>query len=454
MLILAAALVVVFAAVLFTLKASLEGASGDAARARADQISAALASDGPSALDEGLFADVGSVVIAQVLDADGRIVRASPLAPLTPLTLERSAAGQQRDLGLLEVRGAPADYWVVVDSVSGTSGNYVVITGAFQAPTESTVWTVFVAFAIAWPFTVALAGWATFLLVGRAFQPVDEITGTVARIRAEGLSEQVPVPPSNDEIARLATTMNEMLTRLRAGLQAQRQFVGDASHELRSPLAGIMATLELAVHRPHTLDIATVESSLLPETRRMQSLIDDLLLLATADERGLTPCLVDVDLDDVVEEVVHAARLWSHPSSPRVLVRLAPVRLRGDAHQLSRMVRNLVDNAVRFADTTVQVTLTAAGEQARLDVEDDGPGIPISERRRVFDRFVRLDRDRSRAAGGAGLGLAIVEEVATAHGGTVDIEDSRSGGAQFVVRLPAENLTLPTPPADSRAPAP
>lgn len=437
MMILAAVLALVFAAVLFTLKRSLESASQDAARARADQIAVALTSDGPEALDEGLFADVGSSVVAQVLDAAGLIVRASPSAPPVILTSDRPPAGQQSNAGLLEVSGAPADYWVVAEGVSGSAGTFVVIAGAFQGPTETTVWSVFRAVAIAWPFIVLLTGMATYFLVGRAFRPVDQITATVSRIRAEDLREQVPVPPSRDEISRLATTMNDMLARLDAGRRVQQQFVGDASHELRSPLAGIIAVLELAVHHPHTLDAGGIESSLLPEARRMHHLINDLLLLATADERGLRPAVTDVDMDDIVHTVVSAARMSEVGRSNRIVtIRAAPIRFRGDQHQLARMLRNLVDNALRYARTTIEVELTADDTGIRLAVADDGPGIPPSDRTRVLDRFVRADQDRSRAAGGAGLGLAIVAEVAAAHGGTVTVGVSGFGGALLAVHLP------------------
>ncbi|MEJ7649238.1 MAG: HAMP domain-containing sensor histidine kinase [Nakamurella sp.] len=437
-LILAAALFLVFAAVLFTLKASLESASHDAARAQASEMAAALAGRGPAALDESLFADAGSTVVAQVLDSAGQVVRQSPSAPRVVLTTDRPAPGLQTDGGLLEVRDAPADYWVVSVGVAGSSESYVVIVGAFQGPTESTVWAVFLALAIAWPFTIALAWAATYLLVGRAFRPVDAISETVGRIRAEDGGERVPVPSSNDEIARLAAAMNEMLERLSAARQAQQRFVGDASHELRSPLAGIIATLELATIRPHTLDALVIGDSLLPEARRMQSLIDDLLLLATADERGLHPAAVDVDLDDIIDTVVGTARIAADGASgpPQILVRSIPVRVSGDHHQLTRLVRNLVDNAVRHARSQVVVELTSDGRIAMVSVLDDGQGIAPEDRRRVLDRFVRLDAGRSRAAGGAGLGLAIVAEVAAAHGGDVEVSASSSGGACFAVRVP------------------
>ncbi|WP_353649041.1 HAMP domain-containing sensor histidine kinase [Nakamurella sp. A5-74] len=452
-LILAAALFLVFAAVLFILKVSLEAVSHDAARARAHEIAAALSGEGPAALDEGLFADAGSAVVAQVLDDSGRVVRQSPSAPRVVLTTERPGPGVETDGGLLEVPGALADYWVV--SVGATSGSatYVVITGSFQGSTESTVWAVFSALAIAWPLTIALAWAATYLLVGRAFRPVDTISATVSRIRAEDLGERIAVPPSEDEIARLAVTMNTMLDRLLAGRQAQQRFVGDASHELRSPLSGIIAALELATIRPGTLDADVIGSSLLPEARRMQSLIDDLLLLATADERGLHPVVVDVDLDDIVDTVADTTRVGLAGSDrrPRIVVRSTPVRVSGDHHQLTRMVRNLVDNAVRYADSGVLVELSSRGPDAVVRVADDGPGIAPEDRVRVLDRFVRLDAGRSRAAGGAGLGLAIVAEVVAAHRGTVEVSAADSGGACFTVRIPLPPAQPdPLPEASSR----
>ena len=164
----------------------------------------------------------------------------------------------------------------------------------------------------------------------------------------------------------------------------------------------------------------------------MQALVDDLLLLARADERGLTMAHDDVDLDDLV--AAEAERLCREASLD-IRTDVTPTRIVGDAVRLSRMLRNLIDNAARHAKSEVSVAVYACGEHAVLTVDDDGPGIAPADRERVFGRFVRLDANRSRSAGGAGLGLAIVREIVAAHQGSVSITDRPGGGTRVTVQL-------------------
>jgi signal transduction histidine kinase len=265
---------------------------------------------------------------------------------------------------------------------------------------------------------------------------VEAIRARVADISASDLNERVPVPEHRDEISALATTMNAMLSRIESGQAAQRRFVGDASHELRSPLATVISALEVGVAHPELLDQELATTTLLPEAQRMKLLVDDLLLLARADEQGLALRHDDVDLDDVTAtEVVRLRRETSlHVGSD-----LTPARVFGDAERLSRMLRNLLDNAARHAATRIDVGVRTDGRWAVLSVGDDGPGIPQAERARVFERFVRLDHDRARSGGGAGLGLAIVAEIVVAHHGGVQIEPREGGGTVVNVQLPLAN---------------
>jgi len=241
--------------------------------------------------------------------------------------------------------------------------------------------------------------------------------------------------------------MNAMLARIEAGHAAQRRFVGDASHELRSPLATVTTALDLAATRPGVLEPAMVRGTLLPEAHRMRSLVEDLLLLARADEKGLPLHISDVDLDDVLD--TECRRLRS-AGTLRLDCSGHPVRVRGDATQLGRVVRNLADNAARHARTTVSLSATEHDGTAVVVVSDDGLGVPEAERERIFERFVRLDTDRARAAGGSGLGLAIVSEIVAAHGGGVTVHTAPGGGARFVVRLPVAGPAQQPPSASSR----
>jgi signal transduction histidine kinase len=228
--------------------------------------------------------------------------------------------------------------------------------------------------------------------------------------------------------------MNEMLARLEAGHLTQKQFLSDASHELRSPLATIISGLEVAQAHPELLDAELTVDTLLPEAHRMRLLIEDLLLLARADEHSLVMRNEEVSLDELTES--EAARVRRDGCT--IHTAISPARLIGDPVAVSRVIRNLVDNAVRHAKSRVDIEVGSSDSNVILTVSDDGPGIPAADRARVFDRFVRLDSDRARSGGGTGLGLAIVAEVVAAHGGTVEIDDRRGGGTTIVVTLPQQ----------------
>jgi signal transduction histidine kinase len=215
----------------------------------------------------------------------------------------------------------------------------------------------------------------------------------------------------------------------------QRRFVADASHELRSPIATLTAALDVVVvdvTGQAWLDLQQVMGA---ETGRMRRLVEDLLLLAKADDDGLRLQRSDVDLDDLVESEVRRLRSSNGPVVQRDV---QTVRVRGDADKLAQVVRNLAENATRAARSTVRFTLTEQAGTAVLTVEDDGDGIPEADCERVFERFVRLDASRDRVSGGSGLGLAIVREVLRSHGGSVRITGSSLGGARFEVTLPTE----------------
>jgi signal transduction histidine kinase len=318
-------------------------------------------------------------------------------------------------------------------TVNTPYGRYTVIVGGGSESAEMTVRTVVILLAIAAPIVIAVAGAASFRLVKRSLRSVEAIRARVAAISASQLAERVPVPAHNDEVSALAKTMNEMLARVEAGHAAQRRFVGDASHELRSPLAAIVNAIELAKDYPELLDDELKSGALIPEVYRMQQLVDDLLLLARADERGLAMRRDVVYLDVLVES--EAARL-RRESDLTVTTAVSATQFTGDEVGISRVLRNLLDNAARHADSRVDVAIRQDGANVVLTVGDDGPGVAESDRARVFDRFVRLDDDRSRGSGGAGLGLAIVAEIVAGHGGTVSVAENPGRGALFTVVLP------------------
>ncbi|MFC9555954.1 ATP-binding protein [Rhodococcus sp. NPDC056960] len=431
----AAALVLGAAALLYVLDRALLFALDDAATSRAADIVAGLRTDSPADLDGQLLDTDQRITLVQVVDSGGRVVRSSADDPGLPVTGVQPPPGNAPLRGLVTQGAGGADLRVTVQGSRGVGGDYSVIVAASEEPVEATLATVGGLLVVGAPVIAVVAAAVTFKLVRRSLRSVERIRTEVATISSTDLSERVPVPRPRDEIAALACTMNDMLARLQSGHAAQRRFVADASHELRNPLATVTAALEVADARPEILDQELIRGTLLPEAMRMQLLVDDLVLLARADERGLPLRVTDVDLDDVVDTEVRRTRLGDRVT---VKAEVTPVRIRGDADQLSRAVRNLIDNAVRYAATTVTAAVHRRGDTAYIVVDDDGPGIPEADRVRVFERFVRLDSARSRYAGGSGLGLAIVAEIVSAHGGSVRIDPMAGGGTRVVITLPAE----------------
>jgi signal transduction histidine kinase len=404
----------------------------DATAGRVHSIVAALHTNPPDGLDDALLTTNQRVVAIQLVGPNGDVVTrvgAAPATPLIPVT--------RFDFNLL--RGLPDD--AVADDdmrVSGqkvdtTHGTYTVIVGGGSEAVEAIARTAALLLACGAPIIVGVAAVASYRLVRRSLQSVDAIRCRVAEISASDLAERVPVPASSDEISALAITMNEMLARIEAGHRAQQRFVGDASHELRSPLTTIISGLEAAEDHPEILNTGLASTTLLPEAHRMRTLIDDLLLLARADEQSLLMGTQEVSVSDVAEAEVARAR---HDARCAIHSAISPARIVGDSTAISRVIRNLLDNALRHATSHVDVCVGSQDREAIIAISDDGPGIARENRTRVFERFVRLDSDRSRSSGGAGLGLAIVAEVVAAHGGTVAIEDRPGRGTTMLVSLP------------------
>ena len=284
------------------------------------------------------------------------------------------------------------------------------------------------------PALTAAVAAITWVVAGRALRPVRAITARTQVISASNLNDRVPVPRSHDEVHALATTMNDMLARLDDSHRQQRQFVADASHELRSPVAASRVQLEVGLANPDATDWTQTAMAVLTEQRHLGRLVDDLLALGRLDEGGVG-CTADVDLDEVVTR--ESARTQTVP----VLVdHCDPIRLVGNEQLLTRLVRNLIDNAARHTATDVHIALRRNGQTATLDVDDNGPGVPPADRDRIFQRFTRIDEARGRTDGGAGLGLAIARQVAHAHGGEVRCDDAPTGGARFSVTLPAPEM--------------
>jgi signal transduction histidine kinase len=438
------AVILAVAAIAFVVlqRRQLEATLTDVAAQGAAAASAEVAKNGTAA-GAVVPPGHGERALVQVVTPDGRVIAASPaIAGEPPIVGLRPPPGESQTLRADHLPiGEEEAFAVVVRGVAGPDGDAVVISAESLETAERATDVLLKLLAFGYPVLLVLVAGTSYWLTGLALRPVDVMRRRVAGVTANDRAARVPVPPSRDEIAQLATTMNAMLDRLAASTEVQRRFVADASHELRSPLATIRAAHEIAALHPETSDWDSVTTDVLAEVGRLERLVDDLLFLARADEHGPRPQFEDVDLDDLVTS--EAGRL-RRITALQVDVNAEPLRVGGDRHQLQRALRNLTDNAVRHATHRIEIRAGGMGEDAVVDVIDDGPGIPTADHERIFERFVRLDSSRDRAGGGAGLGLAIAREIAAAHGGELAALDAP--GAHLRLCLP---LMMSSAPASS-----
>jgi signal transduction histidine kinase len=413
----AVVLVVASLLLVWRVHANLLGTVDETARREASAVAAQV--DGVS--QPKLTLPVGQSEAVQVLDSTGHVAAASSaIEGESPLfTFSPSGVNPQlRTVGATPLGEGPSRVAIVATSHAPRYRVYVVIplsqvsasTGQLAALLSAGV-----------PVLLAMLIGATWLLTGRALRPVERLRTQAADITVTDLHRRVDVPAGAGELGRLANTLNDLLARLEDSLSRQRQFVADAAHELRSPVAAIRAQLEVndrVDHSGQPAAAATVESV------RLSHLVEDLLALAQLDaspRRRAEP----VDLDDLVYAEV--ALLRSRTTTPVDTRSVRPVQIIGDPGLLSRAVRNLLDNAARYAARQVSVTVRRVGDHAEIVVADDGPGIPAADRLGVLERFTRLDTARARDRGGVGLGLAIVNDVVTAHRGRLAITDNAPG---------------------------
>jgi signal transduction histidine kinase len=294
-------------------------------------------------------------------------------------------------------------------------------------------------------------GW---VVAGRVLRPIGRITAVARDIQATDLSRRIELPGPDDELKQLADTFDAMLARLDAAFAAQRQFIADASHELRNPLAIIRTNVDVALADPNAdpEDLRQTIAVVKRASGRMARLVDDLLALARRQEPTLEHEPVDLGMavaeasDDFVVPAAARNIVLDRVTAPDVVVT-------GDRDALKRAVANLLENAVRLAPEGSRIRLATGseGDRAWIAVTDEGPGIAPEDQPHVFDRFWRADKGRSRADGGTGLGLAIVRQIAESHGGEVRLQSKVGVGSSFVIWLPV----TPTP-ADptSRLPTP
>ncbi|GAA1517880.1 HAMP domain-containing sensor histidine kinase [Sphaerisporangium rubeum] len=372
----------------------------------------------------------GSRVLVQVIGPGNHVLAASESAAGLPVLASPPSGLPDRAIDFRTCPAGRRECYHATAILTGSRAEAPVVYAAARTPGLLRGHLIDISIGVQVALLVGLAGWVAAKATGRALGTIDNIKAELAHITASDLSRRVCEPPGDDEISGLARTVNSTLARLEHSVEQQRRFAADASHELRTPIAGLRAQLEDAWLYPEDTDLRSLVQGTLRDTDRIETIITDLLFMARLGSSG--PAVQErVDLGRLTAEEIRRC-------GERVPVAADlqdDVMVHGVPTHLVRVVANLLDNAQRHADRQVTVQVRATRGTAVLSVTNDGDRIPVEDRERVFQRFTRLDEARSRNRGGTGLGLAIARDVAIAHDGTLRVEDC-STGTRFVLRLP------------------
>lgn len=375
---------------------------------------------------------------SQLVEPDGTVVASTPegLGPALDAARLESVAPGATETFEEPVRGVDGEARIIAGRLELPDGGLILVAGASTDDRAEALTQIVGAFAIGAPLAILLASGLGYLLAARALAPVESIRRRAGEITLSRSGERLPLPGADDEIRRLAETLNEMLDRIERSLERERVFVADASHELRTPLAVLRAELELAL-RPgrDPEEMRAALRSAVEETDRLSRLAEDLLVLARSDRGALPIRRERTELAPLVERVRDrfaaraeaASRLLTAESPDGLVADLDPLRV-------EQALANLVDNALAHGSGAVRLRAEREEGSVRIDVSDEGAGFPAGFEPRAFERFTRADEGRT--GGGAGLGLAIVRAVAEAHGGRAEIEGRPGGGAAVALVLP------------------
>jgi signal transduction histidine kinase len=429
----------------FRLEAELDRSIDKGLRSQAHHVSVLVAQTG-----SGLGRQRASRLVeqderlAQVLDAQGRVVDASfesgGQPALTPAEVARARQGtllvDQRPL--LGTDEEPAR--LLATPVRARDRTLIVVVGTSLHDRNEALDDLETLLLIGGPIALLFASLAGYGVAAASLRPVEWMRRRAAAISGAAPGGRLPVPPGDDEIARLGRTLNEMLARLEAALKRERTFVSDASHELRMPLSVLKTELELALRRgrsPRELEKALLSAT--EETDRLTQLADDLLVLARSDQGRLPMRPAEIDVEELLAEARDRFAVRSRELD-RPLVVEAPTGLRvtGDRMRLRQALGNLVDNALRYGEGAVRLSARASDGRVELHVRDEGPGFPPHFIDSAFERFSRADGGRAR--GGTGLGLAIVDGIARAHNGAARAANRPRGGADVWLEIPASDV--------------
>lgn len=446
------------------LQTSLSAGIDTTLQLRAQQIAAGITSDGDNisiqdvtgelpgltgqvpatnaTRQQSLPSDVTFGILIRVLDTQAHVSYVSPAfqtltVPSVSITQPLHGAAWQGTV--LAHNGQAVRLYSIALKANGTTFGVLQV-GESLAQLNATLQSVVIALLIIDPFVLLLSAFGSYWLAKRAFRPMLHLTRTAREINAGDLHRRVPLPQARDEVYDLALTLNDMIARLDRAFTQQRRFVADASHELRTPVTAIRSMTDIALENELSLEgYCSVLSDVNAEAERLGLLMSDLLALARADEAQLPldhePVRLDllaVDVAATMEPLALARGITLYAQTPE------PVTVVGDTARLIQMMMGLVDNALTYTNVHGTITLTVRrdGTHGCLKVRDTGIGIAPEDAAHIFERFYRADPARSRAAGGSGLGLSIVDWIVRVHNGSISVESQVGQGSTFTVTLP------------------
>ncbi len=374
-----------------------------------------------------------------ILDASGRPLAAHWRGFTFTATSATTAGLPPRRISTVESGGQA--WRLLLQRESSSAGDYVILVAGTLDPLVRQQAILSRVLLVATPLVVLLAAGVCWWVASSALRPVTAMAAQAEAITVTSSAWQLDIPPATDELSQLAGAFNRLLHRLSAASDAQRQFMADASHELRTPVSVIQTATEVTLERQEREPWEYREALTIvnEQSTRLNRMVEDMLVLARADAGGYQLKPRPVDLDEVVAECVRGVSMVAASRHVALVTEIEPdVSLNADDRLLRQLATNLLTNAVQYTPAGGSVTVAVKNESggALMTVSDTGPGIPPADRERVFERFVRLDPARSTTSG-AGLGLPIARWIAVQHGGTLTVEANAAGGCLFVVRLPA-----------------
>lgn len=381
----------------------------------------------------------------QILDNTGTVGQTSANLQAHPLPISigalKKASNKETSFETLKISYSKYPIRMVTYPVieNGEVTNILQIGTSLQT-VQDTLQKLFLTLLLGVPASLILASFGGWFMAKKSLSPVNDITTAARLITAKNLDQKIDVPNPNDEVGRLAETFNEMISRLNDSFRQMNQFSSDVSHELRTPLTILRGEMEVALRTRRTQEeYEAVISSGLEEVERMSLMVEELLLLSKAEHGELKLNISDVPLHRLLDTAHGHATILARGKGLTISIRKSEeVYIQGDEMRLRQLLLNLVDNAVKYSPkgSEIDLSLSKNRECAYISVRDTGIGISNEDQDKIFERFYRVDKSRSREVGGTGLGLAICKHIADAHGGGISVESERGKGTTFTVTLP------------------